>query len=170
MPASDYLPLPPDPWHVRAWRFGRALIVGTVATAADFVVLTTLIRIFAVAPEIARGPALLAGALVQFFGNRRFTFRAQQGSLGRHARLFFVFELSAYVANLVLYRYLVAWFPQVAPELLSFAGTFVIFVGYSYPIRRLVIFRLLQSEAVPPPPPPPEDVVSPADPASSTRR
>jgi len=30
----------------------------------------------------------------------------------------------------------------VAPELLSFAGTFVVFVTFAYPMRRLVIFKL----------------------------
>jgi putative flippase GtrA len=134
---------------VRGWRFSRALIVGAAATAADFAVLTVAIRLLSVAPEIARGPALLAGALVQFFGNRRYTFRAQAGSLGRHAKLFLAFELLGYLANLVIYRFLVKWFPQIAPELLSFAGTFVVFVAYSYPLRRLVIFRLLRAEVRP---------------------
>ncbi len=149
MADPEYIPLPADAWHVRLWRFTRALIVGGAATAADFTVLTVSIRLLDVAPEIARGPALLAGALVQFFGNRRYTFRAQQGSLGRHAKLFLAFEVLGYLANLVLYRFLVKWFPAVAPELLSFAGTFVVFVAYSYPLRRLVIFRLLRREVSP---------------------
>lgn len=115
---------------------------------ADVAVLTFAIRVVSLAPELARGPALLAGAAVQFFGNRRYTFRAQRGSLARHARLFLVFEVSAYVANLVLYRSLVHWITAVPPELVSFIGTFVIFVAYSYPMRRLVIFRLLRKEAL----------------------
>ena len=154
MARRDYVPLPADSWRVRALRFARAIVVGTAATVADVAVLTIAIRVFSLAPELARGPALMAGAAVQFFGNRRYTFRAERGSLARHARLFFVFEASAYVANLVLYRSLVHWITVVPPELVSFLGTFVIFVAYSYPVRRLVIFRLLRREVLAAPVPP----------------
>lgn len=151
MAASDYVPLPADAWRVRLRRFARAIVVGSAATAADLAVLVVAIRVVSLAPELARVPALLAGAAVQFFGNRRYTFRAERGSLARHARLFFVFEASAYVANLLLYRSLVHWLVAVPPELVSFLGTFVIFVAYSYPMRRLVIFRLLRKEVLDPP-------------------
>jgi hypothetical protein len=30
----------------------------------------------------------------------------------------------------------------VPPELLSFAGTFVVFVTFAYPVRRLLIFKI----------------------------
>jgi putative flippase GtrA len=146
MPETSYVPLSTDPLRERLLRFGRALMVGGVATGADFATLTLLIRVFAVRPEIARAPALLAGAIVQFVGNRAFTFRATQGSLARHARLFLVFEASAYVVNLLLYTYLVRRIRVLPPEVTSFVGTFVVFAAYSYPVRRLVIFRLLRHE------------------------
>jgi putative flippase GtrA len=143
---SDYAALTDDPHRVRFFRLVRALLVGAVATAADLAVLTLGIRLLSLAPELARGPALLTGALVQFFGNRRYTFRAERGSLARHARLFLLFEASAYVANLLLYGALVGQLRAIPPELVSFLGTFLIFVTYSYPMRRLVIFRLLRKE------------------------
>jgi putative flippase GtrA len=146
MSETPYVPLPTDPARERVMRFVRALMVGGVATGADFVTLTVLIRVFAVRPEIARAPALLMGAIVQFVGNRIFTFRATQGSLARHAKLFLAFEASAYVVNLLLYRYLVHSITILPPEVTSFIGTFLVFAAYSYPVRRLVVFRLLKSE------------------------
>lgn len=123
------------------FRFGRALVVGSGATVADFSIFSACIRVLGVAPEAARLPALLAGACVQFFGNRSFTFRAQHGSLPRQAALFVLFEALTLGLNFVTFRALLrrlAWLP---PELVTFAGTFLVFVGFAYPMRRLVIFR-----------------------------
>lgn len=145
-PEGAYAPLTDDPMRVRATRLGTALAVGAAATGADFLVLTLCIRALHIDPAIARAPALFTGALVQFLGNRAFTFRATAGALGRHARLFLLFEGVAYLGNLLVYRYLVKWITFLPPELVSFVGTFVIFAGYSYPVRRLVVFRLLRAE------------------------
>ncbi len=124
----------------RGFRFSRALMVGACATAADFAVLTTLVRLIQVSPAYARFPALLTGCLVQFFGNRGFTFRAQEGRLSRQARLFLLFESTTLGLNLLLFQGLLKVLPAVAPELLSFLGTFVVFVAFNYPIRKHVIF------------------------------
>lgn len=126
----------------RAFRFGRALMVGSAATLVDFTVLSTSIRLANVAPTSARLPALLAGACVQFFGNRTFTFRAQRGSLSRQARLFLVAEVAALAMNWTLFRVFAPRATAIPPELVSFAGTFVVFVCFAYPMRKLIIFRL----------------------------
>lgn len=126
----------------RALRFARALVVGSGATLVDFSLLTTCIRLFGMSPTAARLPALCAGASVQFFGNRSFTFRAQAGSLSRQARFFVVVELAALLMNYFLYRWLVPKVHVLPPELVSFIGTFVVFVTFAYPMRRLVIFKL----------------------------
>lgn len=133
---------PPETFATRAWRFARALVVGSGATIVDFSVLTTCIRLIGVAPSTARVPALVAGACVQFFGNRTFTFRAQRASITRQARLFFVCELAALVMNYALFRVLSLYSGPVPPEIVSFAGTFLVFIGFAYPVRKLVIFRL----------------------------
>ena len=57
----------------RALRFARALVVGSGATLVDFSVLTACIRLAQIAPTSARLPALVAGASVQFFGNRTYS-------------------------------------------------------------------------------------------------
>ena len=125
----------------RAYRFVRALIVGSGATALDFVILTSCIRVVGLAPTVARVPALVAGASFQFFGNRTFTFRAQAGSASRQAKLFVGAELVALVLNYSAFRWLVPRATMLPPELVSFAGTFVVFVAFAYPMRKLVIFR-----------------------------
>ena len=126
----------------RAWRFTRACIVGAGATIVDFSILTICIRVIELAPVTARVPALMAGASFQFFGNRTFTFRAQSGSLTRQARLFAVFEVATLVINWSCYRLLQPRLGFIPPELVSFLGTFITFVAFAYPIRRLVIFKL----------------------------
>ena len=126
----------------RLLRFIRALIVGSGATLVDFSVFTTCIRLLCIAPVIARLPALVAGASVQFFGNRIYTFRAQAGRLQRQAKLFVVAELCTLLFNWLLFRILSQRVSALPPELVSFAGTFLVFVSFAYPLRRLVIFKV----------------------------
>ena len=132
---------------VRAYRFVRACIVGSGATLVDFSILTTCIRVLGLAPAWARVPALLAGASVQFFGNRTFTFRAGRGSITRQARLFVLFEAATLILNFTTYRLLVPRITVVPPEIVSFLGTFIVFIGFAYPMRKLVIFRLTAAES-----------------------
>jgi len=129
-------------WSDRALRFARALIVGSGATLVDFSLFSACIRLLGMTPTAARLPALCAGASLQFFGNRTFTFRAQAGSLSRQARFFVVAELCTLLLNFGVFSWLVPRVPGVAPELVSFAGTFLVFVSFAYPVRRLVIFKL----------------------------
>ena len=136
----------PEPLLARAMRFVRALIVGGGATLVDVSVLSTCIRVIGLAPTSARLPALIAGASVQFFGNRTFTFRAQRGSLSRQAKLFVTVEAIALVLNYAIYSVVVPRVTFVPPELVSFFGTFVVFVGFAYPMRKLVIFRLPEDD------------------------
>lgn len=129
-------------WTDRVLRFARALVVGSGATLVDFSLFTTCIRLIGMTPTAARLPALCAGASVQFFGNRSFTFRAQAGSLSRQARFFVAVELAALAMNYLLFRWLVPKVTFLPAELVSFVGTFVVFVTFAYPMRRLVIFKL----------------------------
>lgn len=126
----------------RLRRFARALVVGSGATLVDFSVLSMCIRVVGVVPTTARLPALMAGATVQFFGNRTYTFRAQRGSLSKQAKLFLVAELAALAMNWSLFQLLVVRLGFLPPELVSFLGTFLVFIGFAYPMRKLVIFRL----------------------------
>jgi putative flippase GtrA len=131
----------------RVYRFGRAILVGSGATAVDFCVLTSCIRLGGIAPTSARIPALIAGATFQFFGNRTFAFRAQSESMSRQAKIFVVCELVALLMNFSVYRWLVPRVHFLPPELVSFIGTFVVFISFGYPMRKLVIFRVPSRDA-----------------------
>jgi putative flippase GtrA len=124
----------------RALQFGRALIVGSGATLLDFAVLTACIRILDLEPVVARVPALVAGASLQFIGHRQFTFRASRGALTRQAKLFVAVELAGLCANLWIYALLVSRIHVVPAEALGFVGSFLVFVGWAYPMHRLVSF------------------------------
>lgn len=126
----------------RTLRLGRALIVGSGATLADLSVFETCVRAAGIAPSSARLPALVTGACCQFFGSRSFTFRATAGKLSRQAKLFVVAEAITLALNWSLFQLLLRHVPGVPPELLSFLGTFLVFVSFAYPVRRLVIFRM----------------------------
>ena len=132
----------PEAWLTRFFRFVRACIVGSGATLVDFSVLTTCIRVAGIAPTSARIPALLAGASVQFFGNRTYTFRARAGRIGRQAKLFVCDEAVTLALNYGLFHYLATRVHFAPPEVVSFAGTFIVFVTFAYPVRRLVIFKV----------------------------
>ena len=127
---------------MRALRFGRALIVGSGATLADFSVFETCVRAVGIAPSAARLPALMTGACCQFFGNRSYTFRARAGRLSRQARLFLVAEAITLGLNWSIFQLLIRHVPGVPPELLGFLGTFLVFISFAYPVRRWVVFRL----------------------------
>ncbi|HMI86034.1 MAG TPA: GtrA family protein [Polyangiaceae bacterium] len=133
---------PRESFFDRSYRFARTIIVGSGATAIDFVVLTSCIRVAGLPPVAARVPALIAGATFQFFGNRTFAFRAQAGSVSRQAKLFVAAEVVAVLLNVSLYRWLVPRIQVLPPELTSFVGTFIVFVTFGYPVRKLVIFRV----------------------------
>jgi len=120
----------------------RALLVGSGATLVDFSLFSACVRVIGMAPTTARLPALCAGASLQFFGNRSYTFRAQAGSLSRQARFFVAGELVTLLLNYGVFSWLVPRVQGIGPELVSFAGTFLVFVTFAYPMRRLVIFKL----------------------------
>ena len=132
----------PEGLLTRGYRFGRALIVGSGATLVDFSIFTTCVRAIDIAPAHARLPALVAGACVQFVGNRSFTFRAQAGRLARQLQIFVAAEAITLGLNWGVFQLLLARIPRVAPELVSFLGTGLVFLAFAYPVRRLVIFRL----------------------------
>jgi len=131
-----------EPLLTRAYRFGRALIVGSGATLTDFSIFTTCVRAIGMAPTTARLPALIAGACFQFFGNRSYTFRARAGSLSRQAWLFLIAEGITLFLNYSVFRLLIRRLDMLPPEIVGFAGTFIVFAGFAYPVRRLVVFRL----------------------------
>jgi len=133
--------VPSESLLTRAYRFGRALIVGSGATLVDFSIFSACVRALGIAPTQARLPALLAGACLQFVGSRGFTFRAQAGNLPRQLKLFVVAELITLALNWGVFQLLIQRIHGVPPELVSFLGTGVVFLVFAYPVRKLVIFK-----------------------------
>jgi|HubBroStandDraft_6_1064221.scaffolds.fasta_scaffold465451_2 putative flippase GtrA len=123
--------------------FLRSAVTGGAATLADLAVIAFAVGVLHASPAAANVPALLVGAVIQFFGNRSFAFRAQGGAAGalhRQAALFALTEAVTMVLNGALYH-------AVATHLvLSATGAVVaraittnlVFVGWSYPVWKRV--------------------------------
>jgi putative flippase GtrA len=140
---------PREPLGQRLLRFARTLVVGSWATAADFAVLAFSVRVLGVDPALARAPALLAGALVQFFGCRAYAFRAQAGRISRQAMLFALHEAIGMPLNLFAFSLLLSGLSFMPPEIVSLLANFVVFLCYSYPVRRFIVFSLPEPVPVP---------------------
>lgn len=122
----------------------RALLAGGAATLADLAVLAALVSLLGLDPRMASIPALVAGGVVNFLGNRHFAFRAARGSLAKQAVLYTVVELAALAANGVLFDVAM----RLLPASLAWAyvpvrlvTSHVVFLAWSYPLWRLV-FRV----------------------------
>jgi len=114
-------------------RLVASLGVGVVATGVDLLTLFILVEVAGLAPTVANVPALLAGAAVQFLGCRHLVFKARKGSLARQLGGFVVTELGTLALNGIAFHLLVTLTP-VPYALARPLGTFLVFVGFSYPL------------------------------------
>ncbi|APR80101.1 Hypothetical protein A7982_05448 [Minicystis rosea] len=116
--------------------FARSALTGGAATLVDLGVIALATAVFHVPAAAANVPALLAGAVVQFVGNRHFAFRAGAGDLRRQAALFVLSEAVTMLLNGLLYH-LVATRLVLGPAGAVIARaitTNLVFVLWSYPI------------------------------------
>lgn len=122
------------------WRFLRAGIAGSAATLVDLGVLSLLVQIGHWDPRTASIPALLAGGIANFLGNRHFAFRAAQGSVARQALLYTVVEVIALALNGVLYDTALRTMPVAAHGYwaVRLVTSHLVFVCWSYPLWRRV--------------------------------
>lgn len=118
------------------WRLIRAAIAGAAATLVDLGVLALLISALHVDPRAANIPALLAGGIANFIGNRHFAFRAANGSLARQAVLYTVVEVIALALNGVLYDTVLRYAPHLPYWLVRLVTSHVVFLCWSYPLWR----------------------------------
>lgn len=118
----------------------RSAMAGGAATAADLVVLFACIHVFGWSPRVASVPALLAGGLVNFHGNRTFAFRATSGPLGRQATLFVLSELVTLTLNFILYDLAVrSLHPSTGGAIvLRLVTQNLVFLAWSFPVWRAV--------------------------------
>ena len=116
--------------------FARSALTGGAATLADLGVIALAVGVLHVPAAAANVPALFAGAVVQFFGNRHFAFRAGAGDVRRQALLFVLSEAVTMLLNGLLYH-LVATRLTLGPAGAVIARaitTNLVFVLWSYPI------------------------------------
>jgi putative flippase GtrA len=131
----------PDPSRPpRGGAFARSTLVGVLATFVDLGLVALAVGALHVAPRAANVPALLAGAVVQFVGNRRFAFRAGSGSLRRQIALFSLTELAALALNGLLFELVARLVPLGAAGAVATRAitTNAVYVLYSYPLWRRV--------------------------------
>ncbi len=124
----------------RALRFGRNALTGGLATLTYFALYLPLYKGLGLDQSLSDDIGLSAGAVVQFVGCRYYVFRAQDGSLRRQLLGFVVAELLTLGANIGVLRFARSALPPWAGEssFLALASTFLVFVGFSYPVWHLV--------------------------------
>jgi putative flippase GtrA len=126
------------------FRILRSLLAGGAATIADVAVLALLVSVVGLSPRVASIPALLAGGVVNFVGNRHFAFRAAQGSLARQVALYAAVEVAALAANGILFDIVMRLLPHGlawAYVPVRLVTSHLVFLAWSYPLWRIV-FRV----------------------------
>ncbi|HWA74567.1 MAG TPA: GtrA family protein [Polyangiaceae bacterium] len=91
--------------------FARSAMVGLVATALDFGILSLLVSGFGVSARLASLPALAVGIVVQFVGNKQLAFRDASPDWLKQAGLFLAVEGFGLLSNLVVFDRLLVWTP-----------------------------------------------------------
>ncbi len=118
----------------------RAGAAGVLATATDLATLALLVSGLGLSPHVANVPALLAGGVANFAGNRWFAFRAHRAPLGRQLIGYTLVELVALALNGWLFEAALRLFPQAthAYWALRLATSHLVFLLWSYPLWCLV--------------------------------
>lgn len=119
-----------------------------MATLVDLGVLALLVSVLHWDARAASIPALLAGGVANFLGNRHFAFRAGRGSLAKQAAGYAAVELVALALNGVLYDFVLRLVPVAAHAywVVRLVTSHVVFLAWSYPLWRRV-FGVPQAEA-----------------------
>lgn len=124
----------------RILTFARSLLAGAAATFADMAVLALAVGALGLSARLANLPALLVGAIVQFFGNRHFAFRATAGRLDRQLGWFAATELVALALNGLLFELVasrITLTATLAVGLRALIG-FAVFICWSHPLWRRI--------------------------------
>ncbi len=117
-------------------RLLRSGAAGAGASIVDLAVLTGLVQLGGVSPRAASVPALIAGGIVMFFGQKYLAFRGRTGSVARELLLFTAVQ----AGGLVLTGLLFDGTLRIAPGLghyyvvVRLVTTNVVWLGYSFPL------------------------------------
>ena len=129
--------------------FARSALTGGAATVVDLGVIAFAVGVLHAPAAAANVPALLAGAVVQFVGNRHFAFRAGGGDMRRQAVLFALTEAVTMLLNGVLYH-LVATRVALGPAgavVARAVTTNLVFLLWSYPVWSRIFRPALPARA-----------------------
>ena len=109
-------------------------MAGILATAANLAVLALLVEVGHLTPRQANIPGLLAGAVVNFIGNRDFAFRAQSGNVSRQFKQFMVVEIIAFGMNTYIFDAVLALWPVTTSWYLvvRLVTSGAVYLGWSY--------------------------------------
>jgi putative flippase GtrA len=126
--------------YTRLFELVRAGAAGILATGADLAVLAVLVSLARWDARAASIPALVAGGVVNFLGNRHFAFRAAGGPVVRQAVGYTVVELVALALNGLFYDAILRAFPAAAHAYwaVRLVTSHVVFLAWSYPLWRRV--------------------------------
>jgi putative flippase GtrA len=123
--------------------FGRTMIVGFWANLLDFALLALCLRWLHIEALSSRLIALLVSGVLTFIASRSFAFRAQGGNAPQQAGRFLMAELAAVPLNLLSFHLCAAFAPLAGAEVVSFVANGFVFIAFSYPVRRLLVFSPL---------------------------
>lgn len=125
----------------RISELARSLLAGGAATLTDLAVLTAWVTVLHGSARGGNVPALIAGGIVNFVGNRQLAFRdAKHGALEKQVVGYLLVETVALLSNGVLYDLTLRLFPDAAHLywLVRLATSNVVFLLWSYPLWRRV--------------------------------
>src|SRR5205085_2225688 len=111
----------------------KSSITGVVASATDLLCLTLLVEVAGVGERIANVPALAAGMVVQFLGNKYFAFEDSSSSFAKQGALFALVEAAAMFLNGFFFDRIAALEALPYPVLRLLVQAFVYF-GFSLPL------------------------------------
>lgn len=120
--------------------FVKSLLAGAAATLTDFGVFVLLHNALNVVAIWATVPALIAGGVVNFIGNRRYAFHAHRGKLTKQAQRFTVVTLIALGLNFLIFWGAEKLVPTWPAWLLRLIIGNVVYLAWSYPMFK-VVFR-----------------------------
>lgn len=127
----------------RAAVFTTSAAVGISATVVDWLVLVAAVR-GGVSERWAIVPAFLAGLVVQFFGNQRFTFRAHltesPAVLRRQVLRFILVEMGTLVITAIVYNAFREW-AGIDYRIARLLSATVVYLGFSLPMWHWVFAR-----------------------------
>lgn len=129
-----------EPLRARLLCFARTMVVGFWANVLDFALLALCLRVLHVEALSSRVIALLVSGALTFVASRSFAFRVQGGNIPKQASRFLVAELVGLPLNLLSFQLCALCAPLAATELVSFVANGLVFVLFSYPVRRLLVF------------------------------